>query len=273
MNGKHLSSSVALLALIALAGCSADDMLARIARPEDDRFARAYVDSLRFGRLDYAASVLAPALAQQPGVRDSLARAAGYLPAGPLDSVHLIGANRFEGGGVSRLRLTYEFHSSAGWGIASVGTATELGMRYVESLNTNRFNESLEAQNAFTLWGKSAGHYLMIALMLASVGASLAAVGMALRTPMRRRWLWALLALVGGGVIFFNWTTGQTGFALLRVQFINAAFSRGSPAAPWILAAAFPIGAVMTFAKIRAVRHASNQAPDQPVEPASPLAS
>ena len=235
-------------------GCSANVVLDRIVRPEDDKFARAYVDSVRFGRLDYATSILAPALAQMPGVRDSLANIARYLPKGPLDSFHIIGANRFVTANVDRVELTYEFRSPDGWGLASVTSATELGVRYVEGVHANRLARPLEEQNAFTIRGKSPAHFLMLAIAIACFAASVAAIIAAVRTPMPRRWLWALLPLIGAGTINFNWTTGASGFQLLRLQLLSAGILRMGVAAPWIIQAAFPIGALLTFAKVGAIR-------------------
>ena len=253
-----------LLGVVVTLGCSSMT-LARIAGVEDDRFARAYIDSVRLGRLEYAMSVMAPALAGRADLRDSLAAIAGYMPAGTLDSVRLIGANRFTSASVDRVQLVYELHSANGWGVTAVTVARDSGGRYVAAMHAERLAESLEVANAFTLRGKGPGHYLMIAVMLACAGAAFYTATLAIRTPMRRRWLWALFALVGAGTIVFNWSTGEVGFQLLQLLLFDAAFQRSSAASPWIFSAAFPIGAFLTLAKINSIRsEAARAKTDQP---------
>ena len=55
----------------------------------------------------------------------------------------------------------------------------------------------------------------------------------------------------------FDWTTGQAGFALMKFLLLDAALGRAGEAAPWVLQAAFPIGAIMTWRRIQQARNAS----------------
>ena len=251
-----------VLVIALLAGCDGGRGVSSFVRPGDDNFARAYFDSVRAGHIDYAVSALGPIASGVPGVRDSLVRLAAYLPAGTLDSVHIIGVNRFESDRQDRTTLTYEYHSAAGWGAATILIAADQGPRTIEGIHADRLERSLEQANAFTFAGKSGGHYLMLALVLTCIGSGIWVAVAALRTKMKRRWAWALLALVGAGTIGFNWTTGQVGFRLLSLLFFNGAATRVTEAAPWILQVAFPIGAIMTW---RHIQQARNPAP--PTEP------
>lgn len=244
----------ALLLVYALAGCSGESMLNRIVRPKDDSYARAFFDSVRLGRIEYATQRLSPTLWQLPGVRDSLTLLATHLPHAALDSMHLVGASRFANAAVDRTTLTYEYHSARGWGWAAIDVLNERDIHYIDGIRADTLTGSFEAQNAFTLQGKSGGHYLMLVLLVATVGTAVTSVVKALRTPMRRRWLWALLALVGTGTFAFNWTTGQVGFSLLTVLFFNAAVMHAGPAAPWVLSVAFPSGALLTLRRVQQAR-------------------
>lgn len=88
---------------------------------------------------------------------------------------------------------------------------------------------------------------------------------------MKRRWAWALLALVGAGTFAFNWTTGQGRLLLLNLLFFDAALTKTGPAAPWILQVAFPIGALLTLRRIRSARHApATPATVEPVDAIAP---
>jgi hypothetical protein len=56
-----------------------------------------------------------------------------------------------------------------------------------------------------------------------------------------------LPALVGVGAVDLNWTTGATGFVLLRAQLFTTGAVRASPYAPWILTFTFPVGAILAL--------------------------
>lgn len=263
---------VVALLLGPLAACGGyDDMLYRIVSKEDDAYARAYFDSVRAGRIDYAMSRLSPKAYAIPGVRDSIVALGRYLPAGPLDSMHLIGANRFRTASVDRTNFTYEYHSAEGWGAASVTVVGELGIRYVDAISLTKLERSLEDANSFTFHGKTAGHYLILALLTVCVGASFSVAILALRTPMPRRWLWALLALVGVTSLWFNWTNGAAGLELLTVHLFGGASVRAGPAAPWILKVFFPIGALMTWRRIQQARQPAPTADTPPSAPPSDI--
>jgi len=96
----------------------------------------------------------------------------------------------------------------------------------------------------------------MIALMIVCVASAFGGVVLAPFTPIKHRWAWALLSLVGAGTFAFNWTTGQAHVALLNLRLFDAAFMKGGPAAPWIQKVAFPVGAMLTVRHVRNVRRA-----------------
>lgn len=260
---------------IALAACGGGTPdWHRFVPAETEEFGRAYFDSVRFERIDYAVSKLSPALAQVPGVRDSLVLLAAHLPHGPLDSVHLIGANRFTSSALDRSELSYEYHSAKGWGVAGIVILSESGLHFIHGMHADTLSRPLEVTNAFTFRDKSLGHYLMIGLMVGCVVAAFGTAAYALFTPIKRRWAWALLALVGAGTFAFNWTTGQGQLMLLKLLLFDTAVTKGGPAGPWVLQVAFPVGALMTLRRVRNGRHATAPATavaPTPVQPAPPV--
>jgi len=265
------TSVVPLLGLVACGGGGTPDWH-RFVRPEDETFALAYFDSVRFERFDYAVRELSPLLAGIPGVRDSLVSVARLLPHGALDSMHLIGVNRFTSSSIDRSDLSYEYHSANGWGAASIVVLVQDGQRLVHGFRAEPLSRPLEATNAFTLHDKGLGHYLMIGFMIVCVATAFGSAVIALFTPMKRRWAWALLALVGAGTFGFNWSTGQGQVALVHLLLFDAAFVKRGPAAPWILQVAFPIGAILTLRHVRSAR----QTPTRPAElppPATPAST
>jgi len=249
----------ALAISIALSACSGGGgplAWQRFVRAEDEEFARAYFDSVRFERIDYAVGELSPVLAGMPGVRDSLLSLSRRIPHGSLDAVHVIGANRFTQSSTDRSQLLYEFHSVSGWGVASVAVLNQDGRRSIEGLHAEALPRPLEETNAFTVRDKSIGHYLMLGLVTVCLVLALGSAIVALFTPMKRRWAWALLALVGTGTFAFNWTTGQGQLLLFTLLLFDTAVVKAAPAAPWVLKVAFPIGALLTLRRVQRVRHA-----------------
>ncbi|MFA4892225.1 hypothetical protein [Brevundimonas sp.] len=95
----------------------------------------------------------------------------------------------------------------------------------------------------FTLVGKSAAHYLILA------GAALSAIlclGSAAFAGVRKRWGWMILNLFGIGQFTLNWTTGAVGFQAIYIALFGAGFLKGTgPADPWVIMAAFPIPAIL----------------------------
>ena len=268
MRVRRISYALSLVVGVAcLGGCSGDAMLSRFLRPDDDAFARAYFDSVRTGRVDYALAVLEPPFASLPGERDSLARLGAYLPPGPLDSVHVIGVSRFTFAEHHRSNLTYEYHSAQGWGVVAISVDGGPAGHAIFGIHAYHLAQPLERVNAFTFRSKGVGHYLMLALVLTCLASGVSVAVLALRTKMKRRWAWALLALVGAGAVMFNWTTGQVAFTFLKVLFFNAAAARAGEAAPWVFEAAFPIGALMTWRRIQQARNPA-PSPDASASPA-----
>jgi hypothetical protein len=219
-----------------------------VAPPEQERFARAYVERVRSDDIAGAAGALSPALAQRSGLQDSLARVARFLPAGTLDTLRLVGANRFwRSSGVDRAQLIYELHTSGGWAVVTVATVEENGLRYVEHFKVEPIPKSLRELNAFWLPGVGPGALLMLLVTIGCIVFSLSVALIAARTPMRRRWWWALAALVGAGKIALNWTTGVITLQIATVQLFSGGLIRAGLDAPWFVLASFPVGAIVTL--------------------------
>jgi hypothetical protein len=234
--------------------------LERLTLPEHDRIAREFIAAVRAGDTARAIGYLPPGN-RPPTIGDTLRAVAAFLPAGPHDTLRVVGVHRFDGPGVQRSLLVFELHTAAGWGLAEVGVVEQGGTRHVDTFRTERTAASLQTTNAFRLSGKSAGHHLILLLAISCATLSIFVAVRAARTPMRRRWLWTLLALIGTSPLTLNWTTGGFGVQLLGVQLLSAGFSRAAPVGPWMIVAAFPIGALVTLTHLRRIRrgHAAVQ--------------
>jgi hypothetical protein len=246
----HWTVSAAWL-LVTLAGCSSTAAVRRLLPPEADGFGRAFLEHLRNGDTVQAARVLSPRLALMPGTTDSLLRLGREFAPGTPDGAEIIGVQVHRQGGVTRRLVTYELHSGGGWTAVDLVLAEELGLRYVDAVNVTRLPASARETNALTFARAGPAHYLTLLLALLSAGYALAAVVRVARTPMRHRWWWAALALVGAGQLGVVWTTGEVFTSAVRVQLFPVSFARFGLAGPWILTVAFPAGAMVALQRRR----------------------
>lgn len=237
--------------VVLLTACSPEAAIKRVVPPAHDRFAREYIQLVANHQFDRAVQSLAPGVDQQPWIRDSLAAASRYFPPGAHDSLRLIGAERLRVGSVDQTLLTYEVYAASGVGLVHVHVAEELGHRYTAGFRTERTSAPLAELNALTWRGKTAAHLIMVTLAAASVVTGLAVAVLAVRTPMPRRWLWALVALVGGSRWAFNWSTGAVASQLLAFTIPPVTLMRFGLAGPWIMTVAFPVGALLAYERVR----------------------
>ena len=245
MNSVRRLRAIILIALTAC-GSQADWFLKNVPR-DQERFAREYLQLLRAGRADSAYMLLIPAL--RDSVRTDDLRAIGlHLEAVVLDSAKLVGANIYNTGAERHANLTFEAPVAEGaWMLANVYVKDGR----ISALHVWPTAAPLAETNAFRLGGKSAIHYitLLIAALVALV--CLAAAISAIRSRLHRRWLWALLALVGITKFSVNWTTGAFTYSVIAAQLFGAGIYKSGPYAPWILSFSFPVGAIIVFEKLR----------------------
>jgi hypothetical protein len=239
----------ALVGALMLLGCDPDAATRKVATPANDTFARAYLGRLAARDFDSAEKAIAPTVRRMPGIRDSLIATARHVPMAPLDTVHLIGAQRARAQSVTRTLLTYEAHGKTGWAGVRIQIAEDSGVRVVEGVHAEPLPHSLSESYAFSA-GWSLGGTLFLIAALAIVGFVLWTVASVLRSGMPRRWLWAAVALFGVGAVAFNWTTHAMTLELLSVQLLSMGLMKGGIASPWIVILSVPVGAVIASERL-----------------------
>jgi hypothetical protein len=111
----------------------------------------------------------------------------------------------------------------------------------------------LEDLHAFTLADRSFIHYVWLVLATLMPVVTIAMAIRVIRAKgMRRRWLWAVAALIASPAFTLNWTTGQAILANNTFILFGGAFFRPGAAAPWSLTFAMPIGAFVAYLRFRA---------------------
>ena len=94
--------------------------------------------------------------------------------------------------------------------------------------------------------------FLLVAVLVLAI--SLVAAVLAARSPIRHKWLWVAISLLGAPGVIVDWNTGQflTRIALIQVFGVGVSRSNG-PGAHWLITVAFPLGAVIFLSRRRAL--------------------
>jgi hypothetical protein len=239
-----MRTSLTVLALSILMGCSQEQLLQKFSSPEDQATARSYIDRLRARNFDEIEKALDPSV-RTPNIREILVKMASLIPNQEPTSVKVVGAQSFSATDAKTVNTTFEYSFGDKWLLASVAVRETQGVRTIVGLNVNPITQSLEAQNRFTLIGKSAVQYSVFIAAIAAVLFSIYSLVVCIRTKFpRRKWLWVLFIVVGFGKLAVNWTTGEWGIAPLSVQLFSA--SAVAPFyGPWTIAVSLPLGALL----------------------------
>jgi hypothetical protein len=235
---------VVLLAFLVV-GCSQEDMLRKIAPQSEQDKARAYIEQLRHHDFASVEQAMDPSIAGdlKGGLLEKMADA---IPAGEPTSVKLVGADQFSSNQVgTTLNLTYEFQFGDKFLLINVAKKTKDGVETIIGFRVQGLTNSLEAQNRFTLAGKSALQYGVLAAAVGAAIFTIVALAICIRTKIaRRKWLWILFILFGFGKIMVNWTSGGWDFRVLNIQLFSAS-ANANFFGPWIITVALPIGAAI----------------------------
>ena len=243
---------VAIAVTLAI-GCGSGEYLPESFVPKEaDRFARDYIELIRTKRYTEARDLL-DARIRTPDSLDTLRILGDWLDKGVPLSIHTVGASTSIGTDQRRYDLSYEIHLTNEWILASVVILKTGGNLSVYGIHLNPLPSSLETLNAFTLRGKTTRHYVVLGLMAVAGVLTLIAFVVAVRTKLRRKWLWLLFILVGVGHISINWTTGQ--ISIQPIYFVFCSIGAFRPLyGAWLLHVAFPLGAVMFLVRRKQVQ-------------------
>lgn len=101
---------------------------------------------------------------------------------------------------------------------------------------------------------------LMVVLLVAVVAVEVAAVTLVVRSPLRRKWGWVFVALLGITQLEFFWPAGPSRFNALALLLLGVGVYRHD-GGPWTVALSFPLGAIIAMRRARrATREAAEAA-------------
>jgi hypothetical protein len=203
-----------------LGGCDQANLMKKWTPPEAESIARGYVDLLRQGKVDQIERDLDSSVADS-NVRDTFTKMAAIFPTENLESVNVVGAHIFHGQDYSTTDITLEYQFPSKWLLVEVITRKKGDVSTVVGFHVNPMPDSLENLNKFTLVGKSATQYLVLAFAVCSLLFSFYVLVLCIRAKNgKTKWLWMLFILLGVGKLAVNWTTGEFTFTPLAFQIL-----------------------------------------------------
>ena len=230
--------------LVLAAGCTQRDVVLNVPAA-DQALAMTYVDLLRARKFDDIDRAAIPSV-RGPKLYAALLKMADTLPENETPgSRKLVGAQVTTDQDGTTTNVVYEYDFSGKWVLANVVLLRKPGSVSLAGLSVRAIPESLEQHHRFRLTGKSAAHYLVLALAIAFPLLTLYALVACFRTTMSwQRWAWMLFILLSIGSFTINWTTGETQLSALAVGVFGAS-ATAALYGPWMLSVSLPLGALV----------------------------
>jgi hypothetical protein len=227
-----------------LSGCDDSLFMKKSVPPQDETIARKYVEMLRRGEIDEIQRQL-DASAAQSDDREKLVQLSGMFPAEGPESSKVVGVRLYHNKEYSTSEITLEYQLRDRWLLAKVVTKKKGEDSSLLGIKVTQTADSLENLNRFSLLGKSAVQYLILAAAISSILFTFYVFLLCARTELgRMKWLWLLIVLVGVGRLSVNWVTGEWAFTPVAIQ-IPCATAARPLYGPWTIAGSFPIGALL----------------------------
>jgi archaellum biogenesis protein FlaJ (TadC family) len=240
---KFLQHFILSMFLFTLAACNKEDILQKIASPEEQAVAKKYLSLLKQQQFDEIEKVIDPSL-KEPSLHDHLIRMAALLPVGEPSVTTLIGAQKKYLSDYSTINLTYEYGFSGKWLIANVAIKNQNDQMSIIGMSVTPQSASIEEQTKFSLTDKSATQYLILVLAIAFPIVTIIALIICIRMKLRgRKWPWVLFILTGFGNLAVNWNTGVWAYSIFALQMFSASASAAFYG-PWIISISLPLGAI-----------------------------
>lgn len=256
-----------LLCLLLLAGCQASRLAQLFGSPADEKAASHYVDLLRDRQYAAIEAVVDPSQ-RRPDLHQKLETMASYLPSASPTSVKVVGVQSMQRSGERTISYTFQYQYPDRWLLIRVVRRTTDGSTTLLGLRVQPLPAALETINRFTLHGKSALQYAVLAAAIVVPLLCIYALALCVRTPLRgRRWPWILFIIFGLVTVSVNWTSGQWNVQAISFLLFGAGASK-APYGPWIISVGFPLGAIWFLARRRHLIRQATQAPVPPELPA-----
>jgi len=236
-----------LLSLLLIFGLTACDRTAEVATsPEDAAAARQYIELLRTGQFDQIVKDADPALSAID-VRAQLVKMAEQFPAEEPTSIKILRARITQvSTDLSRNDMAFEYLFPSAPVLVSIALHKRGAGTTVAAFSALRIPEHF---NDFTLSGRNALQYTVLALAVLVPLFTLYALVVCLRTKLPsttvwHRWAWVLAIVFSLGRFSIDWMTGVWTFQPVSLLLFGVGAMRSlNGYGPWVLTIGLPVGA------------------------------
>lgn len=227
-----------------LAGCDDSVFMKRLVPPEEEATARNYVEMLRRGEVDEIRRQLDPGVVQ-PDDREKLVQLSAMIPPEGPQSSKVVGLRLYHNKEYSTSEITIEYELRDRWLLARVVTKKQGENSTLLGINVTQRPDSVENLARFSLLGKNATQYLILAAAVSSILFTFYVFYLCAQTELgRSKWVWLLIVLVGVGQLSVNWVSGEWAFTPLAIQ-VPCATAVRPFYGPWTITGSFPLGALL----------------------------
>jgi hypothetical protein len=238
--------------IIGLTGCNPKLDFSRIVPNNVNKFATEFISEIRRGNIDSCLTLVLPEMNNEDG-RQFLKNTYENIQAFSIDSFSIINAGKtdvFGKNGFTNYWIDYEYIAGNKFLYFNFGIKEQSGKLTVTAFDGTIAEDSLSKTHAFTLKGKGFIHYIFLFFAIMIPTLIIVTLIFALKTKLKKKWLWIIGILFGFIKFSINWTTGQVGVKLINILLLGAGFSKSGTIAPWILSFSIPIIAIFFWSKM-----------------------
>lgn len=244
---------ICLLGLAFLGGCWDHDDMTRMFIPESvDIYARDYIRKIIEKDFEGVYAPLNPELKNEE-TKQNIEQVFNYVKGTEIVSLAVAGINAHEFNGETSYKtynITYQIEYPNAWQVANLLIFENDQGIMVNRVNLNDIPKSLPEMNKFTFSQKSWLHFAFFAATVGYIVFIICALVTCVRiNNLKRKWLWAVITILGIVQFSFDWTTGHYSIQPISFGFAISGFYSPSPFMPVILQFYLPVGAVVFFMK------------------------
>jgi len=247
-------SIIILLLTLSLAGCLDQRAWFQKFIPKDeDSFARRFIEAIQLGQYDTTDTMIDSSVKAE-FTRNNLEQMQKYLNRGSPLAIETVGVNTVVEGNRTRSYLTYQIQFPESWMLGEMVVDKVDGNLSVLGAHFKTIPASLSEINGFTFKNKSLGHYIYFVFQLLLLLFIIYVVIIVIKSKIKRRWLWAIVTLIGICQLSMNWSTGDVYFQPINIRIPIVGANKAGLYAPWILYCNIPIGAIIFLVRRRKLR-------------------
>lgn len=247
----------ACIACLLVVACSQQELLETITSAEDRALSLEIIKAVQAGDSAKIGEIAKPDIAKE--LAPVVSQMRKLLPPAASSEPRLVDAktgiiSSASGGTTRHSYLAYALDEGKQHAVVRLAFERAGGEVWMTGLHVSPLPKPVEELTAFSLSGKSFGHYFMLALAALSMAVIVTSLVVLYRARIvRRKWLWAIGCVLGIGKFAMNWSTGAVSFSPLAVQVLGVGVVKAGGLMPWEISVGIPVVAyIFLLSQVRA---------------------